>query len=169
MWIDPVVTLSLVMLASGPAGGSASPGGEVCTVEVLIVSTPKSVPQTQSTKVGTEGGPGLLMEPPFTVRWGRQVLSSDGPVVRINGLTIPEARAADAGDGLSVQAAPVVKTNLGQAAEIKTGGGPPIQYMKKEADGHFSLHTLEITPEIHLKLVPRKASSPESVRLEIDY
>jgi hypothetical protein len=102
--------------------------------------------------------------------WGEDTLASDGLTVRLNGGDLWEGRheAADPRATVTVLSAPWVTSVLGQSAHFKVGlpvqGGA--QFMERDADGRFTLRTLDKTPEWNIDLKASRVATPGVLRLE---
>ncbi len=162
------------MLLTSGLGSSGAAEPSFYKAELLFLKVPTTSSRLQAAEfVASKNGSGgpLLVRGPFSMSWGEDTLASDGLIVRLNGRDLWEGRdeAADPRAAVAVMSAPRVTSVLGQSAQIKVGLQIPatgVQFMVRDADGRFTLRTLDRTPEWDIELKASRAATPGVLRLE---
>lgn len=139
-------------------------------IQYVVMRTPTVSGRFEAKRVAAEGGV-ILLSGPFRVTWGDASLDSDGRVLSVNGQTLSLGgdTAPPDGGGLSVVAAPRLRTLLGQRCQLKSGIGEPLQYFEREPDGRFALKPASVRPLLEVNMLPSKGSRADTVDTELKY
>jgi hypothetical protein len=142
-------------------------------IQFVVVKAPQVSIEGQ--RVSGIGG-ALLLSGVFAVKSATGSLKSDGSRLLIDGRPFSAARmtpddaifSAEAPARLAVISTPLVTTVLGQPAQLRAGGAPPVQYFERESDGHYALKALPVTPDLSFEVTPVRTSGA-SVVLALDF
>ncbi len=139
--------------------------------QLLLLKTPSEQPRFEAGQVSMGSGV-LVASGVFSVTWGDSTLANDGTTLRWNGVEIAVPLLGEtpaAGSSVKILGTPRITVALDMSAQVKAGGGEPVQYFEREADGRFALRQLAVAPELDLSFTLAKAKTPDVLRVSWRY
>jgi hypothetical protein len=163
-----------LLLVAG-VGAAASVGtleaaeGPIYTTEMRILRVPTTASRLQADSVAHKSGI-LFVKGAFEIRWGDDVLRSDGSGVRLNAFDISTRGSGEASDSRAavyVVSSPDVSSPHGEPAGVMSGlPYTELQYMERDADGRFSLRPVEDIPQLRFDFETSRGDAPGMLRLK---